>query len=171
MEKMNVSGGIIVKRDEDGVLRCLLIQRAADDHWPLHWEFARGKCDGGKGNLNEGLIDCLKREIKEETGLDIKPVRYIGEFKYTTRERETTQYNFLCSVDENQKVKLSKEHDDYKWVNTIGQITTMVNAGEMRNILIKAFQMFEENKGIISQPDKKIEKIKEIYQERFKIKL
>ena len=60
--KMNVAAGVIVKEGENGEQLLLLIQRASDDHWPLHFEFPRGKCDKPKG---EDLIKCCKREIKE----------------------------------------------------------------------------------------------------------
>jgi len=59
---MNVAAGVIVKFEQDRPY-VLLIQRAADDHWPLHWEFPRGKCDKPVG---EDLIHCLKREVKED---------------------------------------------------------------------------------------------------------
>ena len=125
--EMNVAGGVIMKRGEAGELLVLLIQRAADDHWPNHFEIPRGKCDGGEGENNnkEKVIPCAKREIKEETGLDVIPIRFIDKFSYLADggTRKSTQYNFLCKLkDPNQKIKLSKEHQDYKWVQSVGEI-------------------------------------------------
>ena len=44
-KKMNAAAGVIVRIGDNDRRNVLLIQRAADDHWPLHWEFPRGKCD------------------------------------------------------------------------------------------------------------------------------
>jgi len=120
--RMNVAGGVIVKEGENGETLVLLIRRAADDHFPLHYEFPRGKCDNGP---NEKLIPCAKREIKEESGLDVIPIKFIDKFSYLADKgtRLSTQYNYLCKMkNPDQEVKLSEEHDDYKWVQTVGEI-------------------------------------------------
>jgi len=107
-KKMNAAAGVIVKYTDDEKPSILLIQRAADDHWPLHFEFPRGKCDKPKG---ENIIHCLKREIKEETGLDIKPIELIDIHEYLADEgtRKTTCYNYLCEMkNPKQEIKLSK---------------------------------------------------------------
>lgn len=169
VEEKRVSGGVIVKRNEDMDLVVLLIQRSKDDHWPLHWEFPRGGCDGGEGknDLGESLHQCLVREVKEESGLDVEIINIIDNFQYIAKKGtvKTTQYNYLCRMkDSNQKVKLSKEHDDFKWVYTLGEIQTLVNATEMRNTIIKAFQMFKETDNIISIPEEgTVQKIQESY--------
>lgn len=122
---MIAAAGVIMKEGDNGEKMVLLIQRAKKDRWPLHYEFPRGKCDKGPG---EKILDCLKREVKEETGLDIIPVKLIDKFKYLADkgERLTTCYNYLCKMkDENQKVKLSNEHDDFKWIMEVGEAELM----------------------------------------------
>jgi 8-oxo-dGTP pyrophosphatase MutT (NUDIX family) len=119
-KRINVACGIITKKGENNEDLFLLIQRAKNDNFPLMWETARGKCDKGK---NEDLIHCLKREVKEETGLDIYPIKYIDNFIYLADNgsRLSIQHNYLCKLkNENQKVKLSKEHDSYKWITSLG---------------------------------------------------
>jgi hypothetical protein len=64
--------------------------------------------------------------------------------------RETTQYNYLCELkDQNQKVKLSKEHDDYRWIMSMGEIELMVPA-EMKKIISR---VFNNDKKIIIYPE------------------
>ena len=119
---VRVAGGVIMKEGENGEKLILLIKRAEDDHYPNFWEFPRGKCDKG---VNEKLIPCAKREIKEECGLDVKLIKFIDKFSYLADRgtRKSTQYNFLCKMkDPNQEVKLSKEHDDFKWVQSVGEV-------------------------------------------------
>jgi len=120
-KEVNVSGAVIIKTNDEGRDSVLLIQRSSDDHFPLHWETPRGKCD--KGDKYK-LIQCLKREVKEETGLDIIPIKYINKFEYLADEgtRKSTQYNFLCKLkNPKQEIKLSKEHQDYKWISSVSE--------------------------------------------------
>lgn len=64
-------------------------------------------------------MDGLKREVDEETGLRIeigKPV-YVGEWRPIIKgvQNQIVGVFFLCKpLTEN--VRLSEEHDEYKWV-------------------------------------------------------
>ncbi len=123
---MNAAAGVIVRIGDNDRPNVLLIQRAADDHWPLHWEFPRGKCDKPVG---ENLLHCLDREVKEETGLDVKAIEKIDVHEYLADggTRKTFCHNYLCMLkDDKQPVKLSKEHDSYKWITELGEAELMV---------------------------------------------
>lgn len=131
---MNVAAGIIIKEGSNEEKMVLLIQRAADDHWPLHFEFPRGKCDKGK---NEDVHSCAIREIKEETGLDVTIEEFLGKFVYYADEgkRKNICYNYLCRMkNPNQKVKLSHEHEGYKWIMQAGEAELMVHSDQKRFI-------------------------------------
>lgn len=131
---VNVAAGVIVKEDENGNPMVLLIQRAKDDHWPLHYEFPRGKCD--KGDKDEPR-DCALREIKEETGLDVVVEAFLGKFVYYAMagKRKSICYNYLCRLkNKNQKVKLSHEHQKYKWISQAGQAELLVHPDQKRYI-------------------------------------
>ena len=122
--EMNVAAGVVLRNDPNNITidQILLIQRAEDDNWPNYWEIPRGKCDKGK---NEDLIKCLKREIKEETGIDIEPIKLIDKFDYVADEgkRKSTQHNYLCKLsNNNQQVKLSKEHQRFRWVSSLSEV-------------------------------------------------
>lgn len=61
---LNAAGGIIVKDNK------VLFQRRSDNNkWSLI---------GGILELNETYLDGAIREIKEETGLDVKPLYFLG---------------------------------------------------------------------------------------------
>jgi len=148
MVKVKVSCGVII-RVEDGEGQVLLLRRAPDDHWPLHYDLPRGKCDKP---LGEKLIHCLKREVKEECGLDVIPVRYIDRFTYIADDgnRESTQYNFLCRmVDPNQQIKLSKEHCEAVWVSSVGEAELLLNA-EMKKTVSKVLNPDDQ---IVNYPE------------------
>jgi mutator protein MutT len=157
--KMNAAAGVIIRLNEDGTKQILLIQRAPDDHWPHHWEFPRGKCDHGK---SEDINICVKREIKEETGLDIKVIGIIDKFQYLADggTRLTTCYNYLCEMDPpNQKIKLSKEHQDYKWISEIGQIELLVMPEQKRTIA----KVLNKDRSIVAYDRKGLKSMLENY--------
>jgi len=130
---VNVAGAVVTKEGDNGEQLVLLIRRAPDDHWPLHWEFPRGKCDKGP---NEPLVDCVKRETKEEAGIDIEPITFIDKFDYIADRgtRKSTQYNYLCRMkNPKQKIVLKKtpggvqEHDEYRWIQSVGEAELLVH--------------------------------------------
>jgi len=151
-KKVNVSGGIIFKEQRGQKPALLLIQRAADDHWPNFMEYPRGKCDNGP---NEPLLKCLKREVKEETGLDVIPLKYIDKFSYIADKgtRLSTQYNYICKMkDPEQKVKLSKEHQGFQWITTPGE-AEMTVLPEMKKSILKAFELVDPDTKIVNYPE------------------
>jgi len=145
VKEVNVAGAVILKYNDMGTNSVLLIKRSENDKYPNAWEFPRGRCDKGDKN---NLIQCLKREVKEETGLDIIPLEYITKFEYIADEgrRKSIQYNYLCKLKNPiQEVKLSKEHDDYKWVSTFGEVELLTSWAELKWVI-----------SYVLNPDKKI---------------
>ncbi len=146
--RMNAAAGVIVKEGDNAENLLLLVQRASDDHWPLHWEFPRGKCDKGP---QEGLHACLKREVKEETGLDVIPKHKIDDFQYLADKgkRLTTCHNFYCELkNPDQKVKLSHEHDRYKWIQSMGEAEMLVFPDQKKTIE----KIFNRDETIVNYP-------------------
>lgn len=142
-KEVNVTGSVIIKNNEEGTQSVLLIQRSKKDHWPNVWEFPRGKCD--KGDKNK-LEECLKREVKEEVGLDIEIIEFIDKYEYIADrgKRKSTQYNFLCKMKNlNQKIKLSFEHQDYRWITAVGEVELLVPS-EMKKTISKVLNQDEK---------------------------
>ena len=59
---IEVAAGLVFR---DGQL--LITQRRMQDHLGGLWEFP-----GGKREVNESFEDCLRRELKEELGIEVK---------------------------------------------------------------------------------------------------
>lgn len=106
-----VVGGIIM-RDS----KILILQRGRDeDVYPDMWELPSGK----REPLEPSNIS-LTREIKEETGLDVKIAMPINVFDYQIEKpdeiRDSTQINFLTAPINNNDVILSGEHQNFAWI-------------------------------------------------------
>lgn len=73
---------------------------------------------GGRPNKEETLTNALIREVNEETRLNIKVLELIHldlfVHKPNGKIRPIAFYN--CKATINREIKLSKEHEDYKWV-------------------------------------------------------
>ena len=83
----------------------------------IYWDFP-----GGKVKLGENPYDALKREVKEETKLNIEIGKPLGLFWFSTDDgNEVVCTTFICKIKGDENIELdnnnSKEDfDDYKWV-------------------------------------------------------
>jgi len=90
----------------------LIKRRATDAHCAGVWDLP-----GGRVSFEENPVDGLKREVKEETGLEVEVDMPFGTKHYTRDDGQTvTGITFLCKLKkQNQKVVLSEEHTEYLW--------------------------------------------------------
>jgi len=155
--RVDVAGAIIFKNFKSDKGKLLIIQRAKDDHWPNFWEIPRGKVDEGE-KIKQGLL----REVKEEVGLDIEILQYFNKFNYVVKhngiiERVSTQYNFICRMkNEDDEVKLSHEHQNYKWISYDAEAELYLN-GEIKQTVMMALNKFGDfniNTGYDYKPEK-----------------
>lgn len=100
--------------EDDG--KILLVKRSAHDaNNPGLWEVPGGKLDNG-----QNLLDALKREVAEETGLDVEPtspLAYTVSFLITDGKYAGMPYVALFSLAKivSGSVKISDEHEDFVW--------------------------------------------------------
>lgn len=114
-----------------GVVRCsergfLLVRRSENESLSGKWEFG-----GGAVEENESLEEAVKREIIEETSLDVKLVErgdpYFDEY---SKGGNLKLHPFLLEVDEDDKVELSHEHDEHKWLE-VKEIDKLETLGDL----------------------------------------
>ena len=75
------------------------------------WYVVTGGCE----NDDTSLIDTVKREIKEETNLDVIDSMYLNWiFKYKSLGVDCTEYAFFSKVN-NSNIVLNEESIDFKW--------------------------------------------------------
>jgi 8-oxo-dGTP pyrophosphatase MutT (NUDIX family) len=92
------------------------VQRSFDDpHLPGRWSLP-----GGHVNRGESLYNALKREILEETGLEIGQARLIGTSTYTENLNGTSepviQLNYLVSCSYGRLAPKTPEVVNAKWI-------------------------------------------------------
>ena len=97
----------------------VLVLKRGDGTWGM---------PGGWADVGESPFESAKRETLEETGLDVKAVGYIAVTYKTPKTYPgfASQVNICVAVEPvsgDQKVSLSHEHSDYKWIDTIDQVT------------------------------------------------
>src|SRR4030042_4348672 len=111
-KKLEIVGRALIKHKN----KYLVLERSAKSLFPGTWELPGGKLDSF-----ELLNESLKREVFEETGLLID----IKKRDLQIRNRISTEITyegitFIIVINEasirSGKIRLSEEHDDYKWV-------------------------------------------------------
>jgi 8-oxo-dGTP diphosphatase len=106
--------GVIVKNNK------YLLTKRADSEWGeefenikrLPWQFP-----GGGLEFGESVEECLYREIKEETGLDVRIIKLLPKVFHNVRGLWHGLFVcFLCQMkNENQPVIINEEASDYGW--------------------------------------------------------
>ena len=111
------SAGAVVFRKEGNKIYYLLLHYPSGARTPRnYWDFPKGHIERG-----EKEIETVKREVKEETGLE--DIKFIEGFKkwvkYFFRFQGKTVFKiviFYLVETKNKNVKISSEHIGYKWL-------------------------------------------------------
>lgn len=74
---------------------------------------------GGRLNIGESYLDGLKREAKEESGLDVEPLYPVAVSEWRPVIKGVPHHIiafFMTCKAKPGTIKLSEEHDSYKWI-------------------------------------------------------
>jgi mutator protein MutT len=124
--RIRVAAGLIV---QDG--RYLISRRKAAAHLGGLWEFP-----GGKVEPDELLENCLRRELREELGIEIAdPVRF-QVIRHDYPDKSVELHFFFCSIKSGQAQALAC--DEIRWV-TPEEMTDLAFPAADRS-LIEALQ-------------------------------
>jgi ADP-ribose pyrophosphatase YjhB (NUDIX family) len=131
-------GGVVVHRQ-----RALLIRRGCEPH-KGQWSIP-----GGMLELGEELADGVRRELKEETGLDVEPLQMVAVFDRITREGRRVKYHYVivdyvCRLKRGQ-LKPASDVVDARWVRR--EEMPQYHLSEMATrVILKSFEFFERKK-------------------------
>ncbi len=122
---------------EKGEIEFLLIKRAEKEIYPNIWQMVTGKIEEG-----ETAYQAALREIKEETGLEVKEmwtVPNVNSF-YSPNDDSIIFIPVFLALVNKKEVKLSEEHSDFKWVDSEKAIELLPWPGQKNSVrIIKEF--------------------------------
>ena len=109
---------------------------------PIHGGDIWYTVTGGVEDFDKTLEDTVKREVKEETNLDVIDTMYLNvNFKYLSRRNiMCLEYVYISFVKDGDII-LNEENIGYKWLdieNYISEIYWYYDKKELKNILEKA---------------------------------
>ncbi len=120
------STGILVVKNK----KVLMLLRKEDDFLPNVYELP-----GGKVEKDESLPEAIKRELFEETSLEIKKIiKFLGYFEYESEDKsKTRQFNFSVTVKKFDKI-IHPEHQNFKFVE-LKDLDKISMTAEMKKIV------------------------------------
>ena len=97
--------------------KILLLRRNPEKYKAMGKEALTWDIVGGRINPGSPLLENLKREVMEETGITLKGNVKLVAAQDILRlpERHVVRLTYIGSFDTNEQVTLSEEESDYKW--------------------------------------------------------
>lgn len=150
---------ILIKNDMKKILafiknkegKLLLLKGSEND--PQFHESFWYTVTGAKEDEDADIIGTVRREVKEETNLDIDNIYYLNWIlEYQSGDTDCEEYVFICDDNGKNKIILNEENIDFKWLDIDEFLDIMKWYGSkeiLKNVLILAFnknRYFKEEK-------------------------
>lgn len=121
----------ILYRVEDETPLVLVMKRTPQDGG--FWQTVTGTL-----NLNESIIDSMKRELKEETGVTdaVYDNAEINRFSWKKKDWTVVEVVYSARTESKEIVLNPKEHSEYKWL-TIDEAIGLVEKDQTKECLKK----------------------------------
>jgi len=106
--------GALVWHPPDG--KYLLLRRSASKDFAAGaWECVTGRVDQG-----EGFPQAVRREVREELGVEVQIDFIVGTMRFyrgeAQPENELLGVQFCCSLEAPEAIRLGAEHAESRWV-------------------------------------------------------
>lgn len=109
-EHADIARAIVVN---DG--KVLVLQNSEDD--PKEYARGRWESPGGFVEEHDGHgEETVRREVEEETGLEVDVVRKLERIAVTING-ETSDCQYYLAEADSREVELSDEHQDHRWID------------------------------------------------------
>ncbi|WP_420611656.1 NUDIX hydrolase [Candidatus Spongiisocius sp.] len=117
------AGGVVWREGPEGV-EILLVHRPRYDDWT----FPKGKLESG-----ECLIECARREVREEAGVRPMIGRYLGDISYNKQEGHRKEVHYWAMQTGGIEFVPSSEVDRIRWVHE-GSVADQVSYPTERSV-------------------------------------
>lgn len=122
--------------------KILLMKRASSNTTADYWDIP-----GGRMNFGEGLEASLKREIKEEVGLDLAtvaaPLSVTTFHPKVNPDVQIVRIIFWCTVASQDGIKLSAEHSEYGWFDLADALKLNLYSNAVKEALVRLAEYHE----------------------------
>jgi 8-oxo-dGTP diphosphatase len=108
-DEVRAAGGVIWRAGKNGMTEVLLVHRPRYDDWSL----PKGKCEPG-----ESFEDCARREVLEETGLEVTLGDPLPEVRYRDHKDrpKVVRYWLMKAQDDSGEFAPNDEVDEIVWL-------------------------------------------------------
>lgn len=123
--------------------KALIAKRAVDEPFLAnHWENVGGSLEWGE-HPEAGMV----REVQEETGIPVTLITPYHTHYYVKKDEgvQIVEIAYICDPGDNPVVRLSDEHQEFKWI-TQEELTDVEPMTEkMRSLIDRGFQYVVKN--------------------------
>jgi 8-oxo-dGTP diphosphatase len=132
-ETVYAAGGLLIRR-ERGVLELAVVHRPAHEDW----SFPKGKLDD-----SETFEAAALREVREETGMSCRLVRFLGHTEYLDRKGRSKAVAYWVMVVEGGSFTPNSEVDELRWLelDEASQLLSYPRDRELVAVLVAADQV------------------------------
>jgi len=143
MEKEKSCGVIIFRKEKNKILYLILYKKASE-HYKESWDFCKGNIEPGESEKETAI-----REALEEAS--IKQLEFLPKFKekikfFYRKDKKLVMKEvvFLLAETKQKKVKISFEHDAYKWCS-YEEAIKLLTFKNSKEILTKAHNFLRQH--------------------------
>lgn len=131
--------GALLRRPADG--RYLLLKRSGDKDFASDaWECVTGRVDQG-----EGFTQAVRREVREELGVEVQIDFIVGTahfFRGEVRpENEIIGVQYCCTLGEPDSIKVSAEHSEHRWLSAAETEAMLPQGHWLREVIRRAEEL------------------------------
>jgi ADP-ribose pyrophosphatase YjhB (NUDIX family) len=106
-EVVQAAGGLVVRR-RGGVLQIVVVHRPAQ----ADWSYPKGKLECG-----ETHEEAAQREVREETGMTCRLLRFVGHVEYIDRKGRPKVVAYWLMAPESGTFEVNGEVDELRWLD------------------------------------------------------
>jgi 8-oxo-dGTP diphosphatase len=132
---VQAAGGLVIRRRRaQPELEILIVHRPVQGDW----SFPKGKLEVG-----EALDDTAVREVREETGLVCRILRFIGHTEYVDRKGRAKTVAYWVMDVESGSFEKNEEVDEIRWLTfeDAGRLLSYPRDSELLAVLMAADQV------------------------------